>query len=245
MKVLVVHGMFCTAWHTAALVDELCAAGLDAVGLELPGRGEGALGLRDHVTFVKDRAVSSGDEGAVALVGHSMGGLIALLAAAELADRPWLRRLALMGCAPPAGVNGFNLANLPAFLPAVLGPGARHLMPRRPYERLFMNCQGAELRLRVRRMLVSEPRSLIRSIALPALDHGRAARPRFACEPRFESLVLAGAGDRSTPPRVQEAIAGLLPGARYECLSKPDHYGFIEGNGSGETLSILAEFLGA
>ncbi len=242
MKVLVLHGMFCTAWHTAKLVEGLREGGLDAVGIELPGRGEGEFGLRDHVEFVKKQAAAVGDD--LSLVGHSMGGLIALLAAAELADRPWLRKLALMGCAPPASVNGFNLANLPAFLPAVIGPGARHLMPRRPYDRLFMNRQGSVLRLKVRRRLVGEPRRLIREIALPGLDRGAAGRPRFACEPRFESLVLAGAGDRSTPPRPQRAVADLLPTARYECLAGPDHYGFIEGVGSGETLEALKAFLG-
>ncbi len=243
MRVLVLHGMFCTARHTTALVEGLREGGLDAVGIELPGRGEGEFGLRDHVEFVKKRAAAVGDD--VALVGHSMGGLIALLAAAELADRPWLRKLALMGCAPPASVNGFNLANLPAFLPAVIGPGARHLMARRPYDRLFMNRQGTELRMKVRRKLVSEPRRLIREIALPGLDRGAAGRPRFVCEPRFESLVLAGAGDRSTPPRLQRSIAMLLPGARYECLARPDHYGFIEGTGSRETLAMLVGWLSA
>ncbi len=245
MRILVIHGMFCTAWHTAELVAGLRAAGLDAVGIELPGRGEGGLGLRDHVEFLKGEACAAGEAGEVALVGHSMGGLIALLASAELADRPWLRKLATLACAPPSGVNGFNLANLPAFLPGVLGRGPRFLMQRSRYLSLFMNRQHEDLRLRVPDKLVSEPRGLIRSIALPGLDRGGASRPRFIAPPRFESLVLAGDDDRSTPPRVQRGVARLLPGARFECLRNSDHYGFIEGVGSRETLAILGAWLGS
>ncbi len=240
MKVLLLHGMFCTPWHMGRLTEALVLQGFDAHALTLPrprdGSGEG---LRDHVEFVKSAAVEAGGAGSVALVGHSMGGLICLLAAAELADRPWMRKLALLGSAPPAGVNGFNLANLFAFLPAVLGPGARHLMKRKRYEPLFMSRQDEALRAAAYGELVSEPRSLIRSITLGVA----ARRPRFAAAPRFQSLVLAGAGDRATPPSVQRAIAKLLPGARYECLEESDHYGFVEGRGSREALRALATFL--
>lgn len=233
MRVLVVHGMFCTRWHTAELTTALRGRGFAAEGVKLPGRGGGELGLRDHVAAV--RAAATGEE--VALVGHSMGGLIALLAAADL---PALAKLALLGCAPPAGVNGFTLANLPVFVPAVLGGGAT-LPPFARYASLFMNRQPEALRRGVYARLVREPRGLIRAIALPALDRTRASR--LQTPPRCPTLVLAGAADRSTPPRVQRDIAGLLPAARYEELAEPDHYGFIAGRGSGETLAALADFL--
>ena len=95
---LVVHGMFCRAWHTEHLVTGLREGGVDAMGLTLPGREGGTLpSLKDLVHFVKGEAEAAHEsEGApVALVGHSMGGLVCLLAAAELADRSWLRKLAL------------------------------------------------------------------------------------------------------------------------------------------------------
>ena len=164
MKVLLLHGMFCTQRHTSPLASALTERGLDTEALALPRPGDGSgEGLRDHVAFLVEVATSAGASGSVALVGHSMGGLICLLAAAELADRPWLRKLVLLGSAPPAGVNGFSLANLLAFLPAVLGPGSRHLMRRERYGPLFMNRQGEALREAAYRELVTEPER-IRSV---------------------------------------------------------------------------------
>jgi alpha-beta hydrolase superfamily lysophospholipase len=249
MRVLVLHGMFCTAWHTGRLVEGLRGAGLDARGLELPGRGSGRVGLGEHIAYVRAAAAAAGaasDDGEaqadVALVGHSMGGLIALLAAAALADQPWLVKLALLAAAPTAAVSAAKAANLPVFLPGVLGGGS-YLPPRARYAALFMNRQDEALRRRVYERLVPEPRALIRSIALPILDARGASRLRLAAAPRFASLVLAAAGDRSTPPALQQRSAALLPGAHYLCLEQPDHYGFIEGTGSAETLACLLAFL--
>ena len=241
MRVLVLHGMFCTAWHTGPLVEGLRGAGIDARGLELPGRGSGRVGLPELVAFARAAAAREAEAG-VALVGHSLGGLIALLAAAALADRPGLARLALLGAAPPAGVSGVNAANLPVFLPGVLGRGS-FLPPPSRYAALFMNRQDEALRRRVYARLVPEPRALARSIALPWLDPRGAARPCFAASPHFATLVLPAAGDRSTPPALQRRSAALLPGARYVCLETPDHYGYIAGTGSEETLTALTAFL--
>lgn len=240
MQVLLVHGMFCTAWHMGHLTKGLRETGLAARALDLPRRA--GQGLVEHVAFVRSEAERAGAAGSLALVGHSMGGLIALLVAAGLADRPWLRKLALLGSAPPATVNGFTWPNLPAFLPGVIGGGA-YLMPPARYDRLFMNRQDAALRQSVRKRLVPESRRVIRCVALPALDRSGASRPRFSARPAFETLVLAGAADRSTPPRVQEAIAKGIPGAECHHLGSPDHYGFIEGEGSDEARAHLLRFL--
>ncbi len=243
MRVLVLHGMFCTSWHTGQLVESLRGAGLAARGLELPGRGTSRAGLAEHVDFVCAEAAAVGAGGEeLALVGHSLGGLICLLAAARLAACPWLRKLALLGAAPPAGSSAISAANAAFFLPLMLG-GGRAQPPAARHATLFMNRQDETLRRRVHAQLVTERRRLIRSVALPWLDSSGASRVRFAAVPRFASLVVAGEGDRSTPPGLQRRTAALLPGARYACLESPDHYGFLAGTGSEETLAVLTGFL--
>ncbi|MBM4117636.1 alpha/beta fold hydrolase [bacterium] len=241
MRALVVHGMFCTVWHCGRLVEGLRGAGLDARGLELPDRGRPHARLAEHVAFVAGEAEAAAAGGApVALVGHSLGGLVCLLAAARLGDR--LARLALLAPAPPAGLHAVSAANARLFLPLLVGGGLALPAVER-YTALFMNRQGAALRRAVTARLVPEPRALIRSVALPWLDRARASRLVGALAPGLGTLVLAGAGDRSTPPGLQRRLAGRLPGARYRCLVTPDHYGFIEGEGSEETLAALVDFL--
>jgi alpha-beta hydrolase superfamily lysophospholipase len=243
MRVLVLHGMFCTAWHTGPLVEGLRGAGLDARGLELPGRGTSRAGLAEHVDFVCAEAAAAGAGGEeLALVGHSLGGLICLLAAARLAKRPWLHRLALLGAAPPAGSSAISVANTRFFLPLAFGGGSAQ-PPAARHAALFMNRQDETLRRSVHARLVPERRRLIRSVALPWLDSSGASRVRFADVPHFASLVVAGEGDRSTPPRLQRRTTARLPGARYACLQGPDHYGFLAGTGSEETLTLLTDFL--
>jgi pimeloyl-ACP methyl ester carboxylesterase len=254
---LVIHGMFCTRWHTRPLAGEL-EQGLESSSAgawrvrapSLPGREETAaradeLGLGDYVDFVKRTAASAHAESRepVALLGHSMGGLVCLLAAAALAEEEWLTHLCVLAGAPPAGVNGFTWANARAFLPALLRRAA--LAPpfgRRTYSSLFMNRQDVALRDRIHPRLVPEPSRVLREVALPALDRAGATRPRFAARPRFRSLVLSGAADRSTPPRVQERIAVLLPGARYRRLEGLDHYAFLEGAGHEAALAAVMDF---
>jgi len=245
MRLLVAHGTFCTAWHVGQLVEGLRGAGFDAQGLELPDRGSLGPGLRGHVGFVQAEAERAASTGArVGLVGHSLGGLLCLLAAARLADRPWLARLALLACAPPAGLHAVSAANARLFLPLLLGSGLA-LPQAGSYTALFMNRQGEALRREVTARLVPEPRALIRDLALPWLASPRDNRPDFAGPPAFACLVLAGAGDRSTPPALESRLAARLPGAAYRCLQAPDHYGFIAGVGSEETLAALVDFLRA
>jgi pimeloyl-ACP methyl ester carboxylesterase len=182
-------------------------------------------------------------DGPVALVGHSTGGLAALLAAARLASEVKLEKLLLLSPAAPAGVNAFTWANLPVFLPAVLGGGRALPSPAR-YTALFMNRQDRDLRRRIYPRLVAEPRAFIREVALPWLHPHGAAQLRFGEAPSFATRILVGAGDRSTPPRVQRDLAARIPGAELELLDAPDHYGMIEGVGGGAVLARALDFLG-
>ena len=237
MLALVLHGMFCTAWHVGRLVEGLRGGGMQAQALPLPGRGDGRVRLVDWVNCAT-AAVRAADE-PLALVGHSTGGLAALLAAARL---PGLARLLLLSPAAPAEVNAFTWANVPVFLPGVLGGGRALPSPAR-YGALFMNRQDEALRRQVYPRLVAEPRAFVRDVALPWLHPQGAAHLRFAERPGFPIRILVGDADRATPPRVQRALAARVPGAELEVLNAPDHYGMIEGVGAGDVLARALAFL--
>lgn len=85
MRFVLVHGGFHGAWCWEKLIPELRKRGHEAVAIDLPGHGErveeaaSLAGYRDAVTAV----IQQGD----VLVGHSMGGFVASIAADAVADR--------------------------------------------------------------------------------------------------------------------------------------------------------------
>lgn len=85
---MIVGGAFSTAADASALADALVARGLEAVTVDRRGRGDSG----DTKPFAPEReaediaAVVAAVGGSAALLGHSSGALVALLAAAHLAD---------------------------------------------------------------------------------------------------------------------------------------------------------------
>jgi pimeloyl-ACP methyl ester carboxylesterase len=83
---LLVHGAFCGGWVFDRFADALQGAGREARAPDLPGHGQAqaddavlGLSMRDYAEAVADAATTF-DEPPV-LVGHSLGGLVALMAA--------------------------------------------------------------------------------------------------------------------------------------------------------------------
>ena len=112
-RVLLVHGATCTADVWTSVLTALADSGTHAAALDLRGHGlsEGSEQLQswrieDYVSDVI--AVLRHWETLRILVGHSMGGLVAQLAATEVQ----LDRLVLVASSPSEGMlrNGFRMA---------------------------------------------------------------------------------------------------------------------------------------
>ena len=108
--VIMVHGAFCGAWCFDAFRAPFEAAGYAVRALDLPGHGEdrnrsaiGRASMADYATFVA-RACADCAEPPV-LLGHSMGGLVAQLAAAKAP----VSALVLLAPSAPWGVPGSTI----------------------------------------------------------------------------------------------------------------------------------------
>lgn len=102
--VIMVHGAFCGAWSFDAFRAPFEGAGHVVSALDLPGHGQGdgrglaGLSVRDFARSVVDAAQAAPRP--PVLIGHSMGGLVAQLAAA----RTPVAGLVLLAPSPPWGV---------------------------------------------------------------------------------------------------------------------------------------------
>lgn len=105
--VVMVHGAFCAGWTFERFRRPFEAAGHRVLAPDLPGHGTGespaGLSMRDYAEAVVE-VCRSLDQPPV-LVGHSMGGLVACLAAA----RTPITALALLAPSAPWGITGASM----------------------------------------------------------------------------------------------------------------------------------------
>ncbi|MES3001639.1 MAG: alpha/beta fold hydrolase [Pseudomonadota bacterium] len=235
--VLMLHGIGGGHLSFAPQVETLASAGYRAIAWDMPGYGHSApiepytfKGLAQScITLIE--SLQCGD---VALIGHSMGGMVAQ---EVMARRPELvSKLVLCGTSPSFGKPdgdwqqefiaqrtapldaGKSMSDLAEILvPQMVGPGS---LPEGV--RLATHCMGRVPASTYRRALE----------ALVTFDR-RTALPRIS----VPTLVIAGEHDRNAPPAVMKKMADAIPGSTYlemkgighlQNLEAPDEFdGFL------------------
>lgn len=219
----------------------LAQAGFRVAAVDLPGYGDSPP-VEPYDLPHMARAVAAlidrlGPE-PVALVGHSMGGMVAQELMARAPDR--VAALVLMATSPAFGRPGGawqqqflaqRLAPLDAGLGmARLAPGlvAGMAAPGAPHDAVA----------RAALLMASVPEATYR-VALAAIA-GFDRRDTLAAL-NLPVLCLAGEHDRNAPPAVMEQMAARIPGAEYRCIPGLGHLAHMEAPQAVNP--VLVEFL--
>lgn len=215
--------------------------GWDACAIDLPGHGRAhgqpALSAIDAMAAWLADVIGQGGAEPVALIGHSMGALVALQLASR---RPELvSRLCLLGAAPAMPVHPDLLA-----LAARHDPRAVELMVDwafGPRGHVGGNpLPGGWLMGTARNLLLRGDPAVLSSdlAACNAYAHGAEAAASVRCP----TLVVIGSEDRMTPPRAAARLATLIPDGRTARIEGAGHMMMLESPDA--TLDALKAFLG-
>jgi 3-oxoadipate enol-lactonase len=204
----------------------MAAHGWRAVAIDLPGYGDTS-GVPTMAAMAQALAdtLAGLDARRVAVVGHSMGGMIAQ----ELqATRSGLAHALVLACTSPAfgRAEGDWQARFVAERLAPLDAGrgmaavAAQLVPA-----MVAPETDAAARERAQAVMARVPEATYRAAlqAIVAFDR-RAALPAIG----VPVLCLAGEHDRTAPPAVMERMAARIPGAEYACLAGAGHIANVE-----------------
>lgn len=206
----------------------IAEAGFRAIAADLPGYGDSTLvkpyDLR-HLAEAVRALIDWLGPAPVALVGHSMGGMVAQELVAWAPQRA--AALVLAGTSPAFGRRGGRwqqefLAQRLAPLDAGLG-----MAKLAPGLALGMAAPGAshDAVARAALLMAGVPEATYR-LALAAIA-GFDRREALA-DLRLPVLCLAGAEDRNAPPSVMQQMASRIAGAEYVCLPGVGHLSHME-----------------
>jgi len=220
--VLFVHGYFASATVFAAWLPFFANRGVPAYAVNLRGRAGSRpgtdLGRTSIDDFVEDASAVVRHLGSPAVVGHSMGGLIAQ----RLAERGDVRAAVLVSPAPPRGITVLSprlaIKQL-KYLPAILS--SRLVVPNREDLReIVLNCLPADMQDAVLAEMVPDSGRAAREMSITGVAVDRA---RVRCP----VLVVAADEDRFIPKGIGERVAQRY-GARIEMLTGHAHMNIIE-----------------
>jgi pimeloyl-ACP methyl ester carboxylesterase len=212
-------GMDHTVWQLPA--RSFGWHGHSVLAPDLPGHGrsEGpALASVAEMTAWVGKLLDAAGVREAALVGHSMGGAIALEAAAEMSER--ITRVALLGTAAAIPVHRDLLAaareqpDVAYRMMTAWSFGARAKMGGNPAPGLWMT--GAAMALFARNA------AGLLSTDLDACNAWKTGI-EVAGKVRCRTLVLLGANDIMTPTKSGRALAALIPGSRTVAIEDSGH----------------------
>ncbi len=218
-SIIMVHGAFCGGWVFDAFRQPFEAAGHPVLAPDLRGHGAGdrpgevgGLSMADYAsdTVGLCRRVAEAEGSAPILLGHSMGGLVAQMAA----RRAPVSALVLLAPSAPWGVFGSSLeeavtaAALPVVAPTPFSPVDPDLQLLKAFslDRLAPAAREAA----ARRTRPESARAILETLTwwLDPLMTTLAPPGRLG----LDSLVLSGSRDRVHPPATVRQVAKCLGG---------------------------------
>jgi non-heme chloroperoxidase len=220
--VLFIHGYFATASVFAMWLPFFAARGVPAYAINLRGRAGSRsgidLGPASITDFVDDASAVARHLGKPAVVGHSMGGLIAQ----RLAERGEVHAAVLISPAPPRGISVMSprlaIKQL-KYLPAI-------------FQSKTVNPAREDLREIVLNRVPAEMQDVILDALVP--DSGRAGKemsitgvPVDRDRVRCPMLVFGSRDDRFIPVSIAERIAKRY-GAPIRILENHGHMSVVE-----------------
>ncbi|MEP6990204.1 MAG: alpha/beta fold hydrolase [bacterium] len=235
--VLCLPGLFAGGWVFERLLPLLAARG--HVASAFSGRGHPPLAERPDIgrqsvaDFAQDAIDAARTLGRPIVIGHSLGGLLALL----LAQADVVRAVILLSPAPPRGINVLSppiLARMAAYLPALLFsqpflPSDAHL------DALVLNRVPVELRAAIRARFVPDSGRAARDIALGV--------PVPAAAIRVPMLVVASEHDRFIPMGTSRRVAAKF-GATLHVASGHGHF-LLSEPGWEEQAAVILDWIDA
>ena len=219
--VLCLHGLFAGSWVYERFLPLVAERGHPAAALSFRGHPPAppipAIGRTSIAAYCHDAAEAARALDRPIVIGHSLGGLVALL----LAARNLVRAAVLVSSAPPRGINVLSpalLLRMPRYLPALVL--SRAFLPKpRDLDALVLNRVPAGEREQHRIRFVPDSGRAARQAALGTSDADLSVT-------RTPLLVVSGDEDRFVPLGVARRIA-----QRYDALLHvaPGHGHFLFG----------------
>lgn len=200
--VLCLHGLFAGSWVYERFLQLVADRGHPAAALSFRGHPPAppipAIGRTSIAAYCHDAAEAARALDRPIVIGHSLGGLVALI----LAARNLVRAAVLVSSAPPRGIMVLGPAlvlRMPRYLPALLF--SRAFLPRpRDLDALVLNRVPADEREQYRVRFVPDSGRAARQAALGSSDADLGVS-------RTPLLVVSGDEDRFVPLGVARRIA--------------------------------------
>ena len=228
--VIMVHGAFCGGWAFDAFKRPFEAAGHECLTPDLPGHAPGqsvtGLSMTDYARAIATLIADC--ETKPILVGHSLGGLVAQMAAA----RSPVEALILLAPSPPWGVTTGAMEEAAAGLGLLsLGPYWAQAVPTDDTISTAFSLDRldkAERDIVLARMVPESGRALYETVHW-WLDPMMTTNVPFGAI-KVPVLAIAGAGDNIHPPMSVRQTADRL-GADFRLYPGMSHW-LIDGPGS-------------
>jgi pimeloyl-ACP methyl ester carboxylesterase len=215
--VLLIHGSGMSARSWDKQLQSLTDA-VRTIALDLPGHGESdpapRVGVEAYAGAVADVLIAL-ECGPVVVVGHSLGGSVAIALAARRPDL--VRGLVLIASCVKLPLVDSVGERLVAYLP---GPLRRLLFFSMAKKVLFVPESPADaIAITMRELRACRPETLQADVrAARAMD-----LTAHAAALDVPTLVLSGGRDRLTTPALAERLSALIPGSRLHIVDGAGH----------------------